>query len=148
MARLRSRGQHTHPKPRPKGAYTLRNGSSFARVRSSASRRNGFGRYASAVTGPLLARSYPEHRTTGSPGFFERSAAITSEGLLGSSFIGMTPGGASTPLKDGDTITDTQGAMDLMALVGQFINKGGSGASSGSTPPAAAGNTAGAGPTP
>lgn len=63
----------------------------------------------------------------------DSSAAITSEGLLGSNFVALTPGGADTKLKDGDTITDTQGAMDLMALVGQFINKGSS------TPAAGAG---------
>lgn len=67
----------------------------------------------------------------------DSSAAITSEGLLGSTFIALTPGGATTPLKQGDTITDTQGAMDLMALIGQFINK-----------PAASGSGAGAGGTP
>lgn len=53
----------------------------------------------------------------------DSSAAITSEGLLGSTFVALTPGGAATPLKSGDTITDTQGSMDLMALIGQFINK-------------------------
>ncbi|HWI86541.1 MAG TPA: outer membrane lipid asymmetry maintenance protein MlaD [Sphingomonas sp.] len=53
----------------------------------------------------------------------DSSAAITSEGLLGSTFIAFTPGGSSTPIKNGDTITDTQGSMDLMALIGQFINK-------------------------
>ncbi|QJU57946.1 outer membrane lipid asymmetry maintenance protein MlaD [Sphingomonas sp. AP4-R1] len=53
----------------------------------------------------------------------DSSAAITSEGLLGSTFVALTPGGSETPLKNGDTITDTQGAMDLMALIGQFINK-------------------------
>ena len=53
----------------------------------------------------------------------DSSASITSEGLLGSTFVALTPGGSPTPLKTGDTITDTQGAMDLMALIGQFINK-------------------------
>ena len=53
----------------------------------------------------------------------DSSAAITSEGLLGSTFIALTPGGSPTPLKNGDTISDTQGAMDLMALIGQFINR-------------------------
>ena len=53
----------------------------------------------------------------------DSSAAIASEGLLGSSFVGLTPGGAPTPLKNGDTITDTQGSLDLMAMIGQFINK-------------------------
>ena len=53
----------------------------------------------------------------------DSSAAITSEGLLGGTYIALTPGGAEAKLKSGDTITDTQGAMDLMALIGQFINK-------------------------
>jgi phospholipid/cholesterol/gamma-HCH transport system substrate-binding protein len=53
----------------------------------------------------------------------DSSASVTSEGLLGSTFVAFTPGGSPTPLKTGDTITDTQGSMDLMALIGQFINK-------------------------
>jgi phospholipid/cholesterol/gamma-HCH transport system substrate-binding protein len=53
----------------------------------------------------------------------DSSASVTSEGLLGSTFIAFTPGGSTTLLKSGDVITDTQGSMDLMALIGQFINK-------------------------
>lgn len=53
----------------------------------------------------------------------DSSASVTSEGLLGSTFIAFTPGGSATSLKTGDMITDTQGSMDLMALIGQFINK-------------------------
>ena len=53
----------------------------------------------------------------------DSSAQVTSEGLLGSTFVAFTPGGSPTLLKNGDTITDTQGSMDLMALIGQFINK-------------------------
>lgn len=53
----------------------------------------------------------------------DSSASITSEGLLGNTFIALTPGGSTTLLKTGDTITDTQGSMDLMALIGQFINR-------------------------
>lgn len=53
----------------------------------------------------------------------DSSASVTSEGLLGSTFIAFTPGGSPTLLKSGDVITDTQGSMDLMALIGQFINK-------------------------
>lgn len=62
----------------------------------------------------------------------DSSAAITSEGLLGSTFIALIPGGETVPLKEGDRITDTQGAMDLMGLVGQFINRPGGDAPSGS----------------
>lgn len=60
----------------------------------------------------------------------DSSAAITSEGLLGGSYVALLPGGEQTPLKDGDVITDTQGAVDLMSLFGQIINR--SGSSSGS----------------
>ena len=55
----------------------------------------------------------------------DSSAAITSEGFLGATFVSLIPGGDPTPLKEGDTIADTQGAMDLMSMVGQFINKSG-----------------------
>ncbi|SNS37682.1 phospholipid/cholesterol/gamma-HCH transport system substrate-binding protein [Sphingomonas laterariae] len=52
----------------------------------------------------------------------DSSAAITSEGLLGGTFIALLPGGSETPLKTGDTIIDTQGATDLMGMIGQFVN--------------------------
>ncbi len=60
----------------------------------------------------------------------DSSAAITSEGFLGATFISLIPGGDTVSLKEGDTIADTQGAMDLMSMVGQFINKSGSPADS------------------
>ena len=66
----------------------------------------------------------------------DSSAAITSEGILGGSYISLTPGGDTTMLKAGDEIADTQGAQDLMALMGQFINR--SGSSSSATPAPAA----------
>ena len=55
----------------------------------------------------------------------DSSAAITSEGLLGATYVALIPGGSSTPLKTGDTILDTQGAIDMMSMIGQFINKTG-----------------------
>jgi phospholipid/cholesterol/gamma-HCH transport system substrate-binding protein len=67
----------------------------------------------------------------------DSSAAITSEGLLGSTFVALTPGGAEAKLKSGDTITDTQGSMDLMALIGQFINKPASDSGASPSAPAA-----------
>ena len=70
----------------------------------------------------------------------DSSAAITSEGLLGGSYIAMLPGGDPTPLKNGDTIIDTQGAVDLMGMVGSFINR--SGGESGATPAPAPANDA------
>jgi phospholipid/cholesterol/gamma-HCH transport system substrate-binding protein len=61
----------------------------------------------------------------------DSSASVTSEGLLGSTFVAFTPGGSPTMLRSGDTITDTQGSMDLMALIGQFINRPSSGEAAG-----------------
>lgn len=60
----------------------------------------------------------------------DSSAVISSEGILGGTYMGLMPGGSTTPFKTGDLIVDTQGSTDLMSLVGQFINK------SGGSPPA------------
>lgn len=68
----------------------------------------------------------------------DSSAAITSEGILGATFIAMLPGGDTVALKNGDTISDTQGAMDLMGMVGQFINRSGSAGSEPAETPAPA----------
>lgn len=57
----------------------------------------------------------------------DSSAAVTSEGLLGGTYVALLPGGSETPLKDGDTILDTQGAVDMMGMIGQFINRPASG---------------------
>lgn len=76
----------------------------------------------------------------------DSSAAITSEGILGGNYISLTPGGDTTMLKPGDEISDTQGSQDLMALMGQFINKSGPAPASGSTATPASGPTATAAP--
>lgn len=62
----------------------------------------------------------------------DSSAAITAESLLGGSYVSLTPGGATEFLKTGDVIVDTQGAVDMMGLIGGVINR------SGETPAAAA----------
>ena len=64
----------------------------------------------------------------------DSSAAITSEGLLGGTFIALQPGGSTEMLKDGSTILDTQGSVDLMGLIGSFINKPGAPAEPPATP--------------
>ena len=56
----------------------------------------------------------------------DTSAAITSEGILGGSYISLVPGGEPDMLRPGDEITDTQGATDLKGLIGSVINKTGS----------------------
>ena len=55
----------------------------------------------------------------------DSSAAITTEGLLGGTFIALTPGGETAMLKPGEEIVETSGATDLMALIGGFVNKSG-----------------------
>lgn len=56
----------------------------------------------------------------------DTSAAITSQGILGGTFISLVPGGDPEMLKAGGEITDTQGSTDLMGLIGNYINKGSS----------------------
>lgn len=75
----------------------------------------------------------------------DSSAKITSSGILGSSYISIQPGGSDKMLAANGELDDTQGAVDLMGLVGRYINSGsGSSSSSGhaqqpaQTPPAAA----------
>ena len=69
----------------------------------------------------------------------DSSAAIASEGILGGTYMNLIPGGSSTPFKNGDTILDTQGSVDLMSMVGQFINKSGGDSAKSAPAPAAPG---------
>jgi phospholipid/cholesterol/gamma-HCH transport system substrate-binding protein len=52
----------------------------------------------------------------------DSSLVVTSTGFLGSSYLSISPGGDEGMLKDGGQITHTQGSVDLMGLVGRFIN--------------------------
>ncbi|NKF49445.1 outer membrane lipid asymmetry maintenance protein MlaD [Shewanella sp. WXL01] len=52
------------------------------------------------------------------------SLSILTSGLLGEQFIGLTPGfmdDESELLQDGDRVYDTQGALILEDLIGQFL---------------------------
>lgn len=51
----------------------------------------------------------------------DSSAKITSEGLLGGSYISVTPGGSEDMLTSGGEIMFTQGSVDLMSLIGQAV---------------------------
>ena len=55
----------------------------------------------------------------------DSSAAITSEGLLGGSYITLLPGASADPLGEDDVILDTQGAIDMTGLIGSMINDSG-----------------------
>ena len=51
----------------------------------------------------------------------DSSAKIASEGLLGSNFISLGPGGSETKLADGDAISYTQGSIDVWSLISQAM---------------------------
>lgn len=51
----------------------------------------------------------------------DSSAKITSEGLLGSNYIALSPGGSEDYLVQGSEINYTQGSIDLMSLIGQAV---------------------------
>ncbi|HXS06130.1 MAG TPA: outer membrane lipid asymmetry maintenance protein MlaD [Rhizomicrobium sp.] len=55
----------------------------------------------------------------------DSSLMVTSSGLLGSSYISLTPGGDDKMLAPGGMIQNSQGSVDLMGLVGRFIGSGG-----------------------
>lgn len=51
----------------------------------------------------------------------DTSAKIASEGLLGSKYLSITPGGDEENLKDGEEIQFTQSSVNLEDLLGKFI---------------------------
>jgi phospholipid/cholesterol/gamma-HCH transport system substrate-binding protein len=53
----------------------------------------------------------------------DSSAKILTAGLLGDQYIGIEPGGDERNLAAGDVITQTQSAMVLENLIGQFLFK-------------------------
>jgi phospholipid/cholesterol/gamma-HCH transport system substrate-binding protein len=57
----------------------------------------------------------------------DTSARITTSGLLGSPYVDLEPGGSPDMLGDGDSITFTQGAVDLMNLISRAMFSGGGG---------------------
>ncbi len=58
----------------------------------------------------------------------DSSASILTSGLLGEQYIGISPGGSETFLKNGSKIQFTQSAIILENLIGQFLfNKASSG---------------------
>src|SRR3954454_20739119 len=47
----------------------------------------------------------------------DTTAKVTSEGILGATFIALEPGGSETKLADGGRIAMTQGAIDIWSMV-------------------------------
>ena len=55
----------------------------------------------------------------------DSSVKITSSGILGSSYLAIQPGGSLTMVANGGELTNTQGAVDLMGLIGRAVMGGG-----------------------
>ena len=70
----------------------------------------------------------------------DSSIRITSEGLLGNQYLSIEPGGSMDKIKPGGEIEYTQGAIDLLGLLGKAVF-GGGGSSGGAN---AAGGAGGA----
>ncbi len=51
----------------------------------------------------------------------DSSAEILSESLLGGKFVGISPGGEETMLKNGDVITFTQSSISFESLVSKYL---------------------------
>lgn len=65
----------------------------------------------------------------------DSSLMVTSSGLLGNSYLSISPGGSDKMLPPGGVIRNTQGAIDMMGLLSRFVNGGlgGSGGKGGAT---------------
>ena len=51
----------------------------------------------------------------------DTSARILADGLLGSNFVSLEPGGDTETIKAGGKITFTQGSINVVDLLGRFI---------------------------
>jgi phospholipid/cholesterol/gamma-HCH transport system substrate-binding protein len=64
----------------------------------------------------------------GAPGLLsaDTGAQIVTEGILGTRYVSLILGADEEMLGDGDTIEDTQGALVLEKLIGDFVSRMGS----------------------
>ena len=56
----------------------------------------------------------------------DSSVKITSSGFLGSNYVAIQPGGSTKMIASGGELTNTQGAVDVMGLIGRAVTGGGS----------------------
>jgi len=54
----------------------------------------------------------------------DTAAAISSESLLGGSYLSLLPGAEEEHLQNGDEIEETQDSVDLLGLIGKFTSGG------------------------
>jgi phospholipid/cholesterol/gamma-HCH transport system substrate-binding protein len=76
----------------------------------------------------------------------DSSIMVTSTGLLGNSYLSVSPGGSDAMIPPGGAIQNTQGSVDLMSLIGRFVGGGGGTATPQGVPPASANPAPGASP--
>jgi phospholipid/cholesterol/gamma-HCH transport system substrate-binding protein len=48
-------------------------------------------------------------------------ASIKTQGLIGDKFVKLTPGGSEKQLKPGDTLLETESAIDLEDLISRYV---------------------------
>ncbi|MBN2809689.1 MAG: outer membrane lipid asymmetry maintenance protein MlaD [Deltaproteobacteria bacterium] len=48
-------------------------------------------------------------------------ASIKTQGIIGDKYVQLTPGAEEDYLKDGGRITETEGAVDLEALISKYV---------------------------
>lgn len=48
-------------------------------------------------------------------------ASVKTQGLIGDKYIKLSPGGSDTNLKPGDTMVETESAVDLEELISKFV---------------------------
>ncbi|MCE9520825.1 MAG: outer membrane lipid asymmetry maintenance protein MlaD [Alphaproteobacteria bacterium] len=65
----------------------------------------------------------------------DSSVKVASEGLLGGSYLSISPGGSDTMMKPGSEFESTQGSIDFVGLMFQAMTGGGADKKS-DTPPA------------
>ena len=76
-------------------------------------------------------------------------ASITTEGLLGGKYVGLTPGSSDDMMKPGTLITHTEASVSLENLIGQFMySPGGSSTSKSGTAAASPSTDSTAAPAP
>jgi len=52
-------------------------------------------------------------------------ASVKTSGIIGDKYINISPGGSDMTLEDGDTLFNTESAIDIESLVSKYIfNKG------------------------
>lgn len=96
------------------------------RVRSKVSMAGvTIGRVTGITVDPAYGQATVEMQIIGSTGQLpvDTGARILTEGLLGARYISLMPGADDEMLADGDYIEDTQGALVLENLIGEFVTR-------------------------